>query len=1150
MTHADFVHLNVKSAYSLSEGAIHVKDLVKLCVGAEMPAVAVTDNGNLFGALEFSEAAAGDGVQPIVGCALGVVEAVADDSLQQTAAVTPLPLTLLVQNETGYGNLIKLVSKSFLETEPGADPHIALDDFAGHVDGLICLSGGWDGALTHHLRHDQVAAAKSLAERLAELFPDRFYIEVQRMGYDNEQAVEDGLLDLAYDLDIPLVATNNVNFASRDMHEAHDALLCIAAGRAVAEEDRHRVTPEHYFKSADEMRQLFADLPEAVDNTLVIAQRCAFKVPMQPPILPNFTSDPADEPAEMRRMAKEGMQARLDATEISGEAAKPYWERLDYEMGVIEEMGFPGYFLIVADFIQWAKRNGIPVGPGRGSGAGSAVAWSLEITNVDPLRFGLLFERFLNPERISMPDFDVDFCQDKRDQVIRYVQEKYGHDQVAQIITFGKLQARAVLRDVGRVLQLPYGLVDRLCKMVPNNPANPTPLSVAVKTEPRLQEAKEREPGVDKLLDIALRLEGLYRHASTHAAGVVIGDRPLDRLVPLYRDPRSDMPVTQFNMKWVEPAGLIKFDFLGLKTLTVLDRAVELLKARGVEIDLDRIPLDDKATFEMISRGDTVGLFQLESSGMRDMLRKLQPTQFEDVIAIVALYRPGPMDDIPRFISVKQGREAPDYLHPMLQPILEETYGVIVYQEQAMQIAQVLSGYSLGSADLLRRAMGKKIQAEMDAQRQIFIDGAVENGVDGERASYIFDLIAKFAGYGFNKCHAAPYGLVAYQTAYLKANYPVEFMAASMTLDQGNTDKLNVFRQELQRMDIDLLGPSVNASDVGFSVETDDAGKGAIRYALAAIKNVGADAMRALVAERTRHGSFKDIWDFARRIDPKQMNKRQMENLARAGAFDALIENRAQLMQAADLIMRYAQAAAAEKESNQVSLFSVPGGGQDEPPPPMQVVDPWSVTERLNHEFEAVGFYLSAHPLDAYAKTCAKEKVKTLTEVMESAGRGGSSFRMAGTILNKKERKSARGKAFAFVQLSDQTGMFEVTVFEEVLNARRNLLEPGKSVLLTVEAENRDDQIRLTVQGLEDIEVTSLRNAGGVRIFLRDDEALPVLRSRLEQMPKGRGEVKLMLMDLTQHREYEVKVPGSYAIDSAARGAIKAVPGVVDVHEL
>ncbi len=846
---ADFVHLRVHTAYSLSAGAIRIKELAGLCRAGRMPAVAITDTGNLFGALEFAGACAEAGVQPIIGCEVALASR-ENGGREDGARTNGLPgrvvepdrIVLLAQSEAGYRNLLALVSRSYLDGDGAAEPAVTPGDLAASGDGLICLAGGPKGPVGRLLAEGQADAAEAALRRLAAAFPGRLYIELMRHGGNEEARAEPGLVDLAYRCGLPLVATNDAYFPDRDFYQAHDALLCIAQGTVVADNDRKRLTPQHYFRPAAEMRELFADLPEACDNTLVIARRCAFIPQPRQPILPAFpTEDGVDEETALRRAAAAGLEARLAAHGIADPDTRPYRERLDFELGVIISMGFAGYFLIVADFIQWAKREGIPVGPGRGSGAGSVVAWALTITDVDPLRFGLLFERFLNPERVSMPDFDIDFCQERRDEVIRYVQQKYGRDRVAQIITFGKLQARAVLRDVGRVLAMPYGQVDRLCKLVPNNPAHPVSLGQAIAGEPLLQQQRDGDETVARLIEIALKLEGLYRHASTHAAGVVIGDRPLCELVPLYRDPRSDIPVTQFNMKWVELAGLVKFDFLGLKTLTVLTHANALLAAREVQLDLSNLPLDDRPALELLSRGDTVGVFQCESAGVRDTLKKLRPERFEDVIALVALYRPGPMADIPKYISVKNGAEKPDYLHPALVDILRETFGVMVYQEQVMQIAQVLSGYTLGGADLLRRAMGKKIKSEMEAQRKGFIDGAVARGVPAAQAEAIFEKVEKFAGYGFNKSHSAPYALIAYQTAYLKANHPVEFMAALMTADLGNTDKLNLFRQELDRLGIRLLPPDINRSEPVFSVEVDaKTGKPAIRYALAAVKGVGA----------------------------------------------------------------------------------------------------------------------------------------------------------------------------------------------------------------------------------------------------------------------------------------------------------------------
>ena len=977
MPHADFVHLRVHSAYSLSEGALRVKDMIELCQRHRMPAVGMTDTNNLFGALELSLAARNARVQPVIGVQIGLRR---EDSgngarAQHGMILPPDELVLLAQSETGYENILSLVSKAFLESDSGEPPQVELGDLARCHEDIIALTGGPRGPIGDCLPKGRGLLEETLVQ-LASIYGGRLYVELMRHGLEIEQRIESDLIDLAYRHDLPLVATNEAFFADEEMYEAHDALLCISEGVPLSKQDRRRVTPEHRFKSAEEMRVLFADLPEALNNSLVIARRCAFMPDTRDRILPAYPElEGRTEEQALRDLAEEGLEKRLLEHVYDGqtdearqhELAEPYKERFEFELGVINQMGYAGYFLIVADFIQWARRQDIPVGPGRGSGAGSVIAWALTITDLDPLRWGLLFERFLNPERVSMPDFDIDFCRDGRDKVIRYVQSEYGHDRVAQIITFGKLEARAVLRDVGRVLEMPYSQVDRICKLVPNNPASPVKLQPAIDGEPALQQMQREDENVARLISMALKLEGLFRHASTHAAGVVIGDRPLEQLVPLYRDPRSEMPVTQFNMKYVEMAGLVKFDFLGLKTLTVLDKAVELLKEREVELDLAQIPLDDEKTFKMLCKGDAAGVFQLESSGMRDVLKKLRPDRFEDIIAVVALYRPGPMDNIPSYIRRKHGEESIDYLHPLLEDVLTETYGIAIYQEQVMEIARVLSGYSLGGADLLRRAMGKKIRAEMEAQRKNFIDGAVENGVHKGTAADIFVQVEKFAGYGFNKSHAAAYALVAYQTAYLKANYPVEFLAASMTLDAGNTDKLGQFRVELERQKIELLPPDIQKSEVYFSVETTDEGKPAVRYALAAVRNVGAAAMELLVQEREKNGAFKDLFEFSERLDAQVMNKRQIENLARAGAFDAFVPNRRQVFEAVEMLTRHTHAMQNERESNQVNLFG--DGFGDQARPPLPDVDDWSTEERLHQEHDAIGFYLSAHPLESYRQT-------------------------------------------------------------------------------------------------------------------------------------------------------------------------------------
>jgi DNA polymerase III subunit alpha len=1148
---ADFIHLRVHTAYSLSAGAIPVKQLVAMCQAARMPAVAVTDTGNLFGALEVATTCTAAGIQPIIGCEIALERSGAlEGSRPERGFSEPDRIVLLVQNEPGYRNLLGLVSRSYLAGEVSTEPAITAADLAQASEGLLCLTGGPRGPIGRLLAEGQAEAAEAVLTQLAGLFPNRLYVELMRHGTPEEARTEPGLVELAYRHDLPLVATNDAYFPDREFYEAHDALLCIAETTVVADQERKRLTPHHFFRSAAEMRELFADLPEACDNTLVIARRCSFIPQPRQPILPAFpTVDGIDEETALRRAAQAGLEERLARVEIGAAAAKPYRERLEFELGTIIRMGFAGYFLIVSDIIQWAKRQGIPVGPGRGSGAGSVVAWALTVTDLDPLRFGLLFERFLNPERVSMPDFDIDFCQDRRDEVIRYVQQKYGRDRVAQIITFGKLQARAVLRDVGRVLGMPYGQVDRLCKLVPNNPAHPVTLEQAIAGEPALQQQRDTDETVARLMTIALKLEGLYRHASTHAAGVVIGDRPLTELVPLYRDPRSDIPVTQFNMKWVELAGLVKFDFLGLKTLTVIARCLELLAARGIELDLSTLPLDDSGAYELLARGDTVGVFQVEGAGVRDMLRKLRPDRFEDIIAANALYRPGPMENIPRYIAVKHGEEAADYLHPALEPILKETYGVMTYQEQVMQIAQVLAGYSLAGADLLRRAMGKKIPAEMEAQRQLFFDGAAARGVERAQAELIFDQMAKFAGYGFNKPHAAAYALVTYQTAYLKANYPVEFLAALMTLDLGNTDKLNVFRQELDRLDIRLLPPDINRSEVTFAVEPNSrTGRPAIRYALAAVKGVGGQAMSDLVAERAARGRFKDLFDFASRLDAKSFNRRQFENLAKAGAFDSLNPNRAQTFAAAEQLLRQASLAAEERDSRQESLFAKLDPSFAPRPALPQEAD-WPPVERLQHEFAAIGFYLSSHPLDPYGRSLERAGVIRFAELPAGlAANDAARFKLAGIVVTKKERTSARGNRFAFVQMSDPSGIFEVTLFSEMLSEARGLLDSGEPLVVTVDVRSGEESLRLTAQKIEPLDAVVADAAAGLRVFLGEARALSSLKSVIAREAGGRGRVTVVL-DLPS-REVEIAIPGGFKVDPRTRAAVKSLPGIIDVHDI
>ena len=1145
-----FVHLHVHSSYSLLEGALTIARLCELAKADRQPALALTDTDNMFGALEFSDKMAAAGIQPIVGCALAV-DFADQDALPRGGSPQQLErprIVLLAARENGYRTLMRLNSRAFLETAPNEPPHLRLAWLEGETEGLIALTGGPGGPLNAAIVAGQSHLAELRCEALARLFGDRLYIELQRHGSSAERSAEPALVALAYARGIPLVAANAPLFARQEDYEAHDALICIAEGRLVVETDRRQFTPEHRFKTRAEMAALFADLPEAVASTVEIARRCAFRPRVQAPILPRFSvgADGAavDEAAELRKRAEAGLDRRIKAHGVApGRTVEDYRERLAFELNVIEGMKYPGYFLIVSDFIQWAKAQGIPVGPGRGSGAGSLVAYALTITDLDPIRFGLLFERFLNPERVSMPDFDIDFCQDRRDEVIGYVQERYGRDRVAQIITFGTLQARGVLRDVGRVLQMPYGQVDKFCKLVPQNPLNPVTLARAIDDEPRLQAARDSDPVVARAFNIAQKLEGLHRHASTHAAGIVIGERPLNEMVPLYRDPKSNMPVTQFNMKWVEQAGLVKFDFLGLKTLTVLETAAALLRKRGVEIDLAAMPLDDEKTYAMLGRAEAVGIFQLESQGMRRALLDMRPDRFEDIIALVALYRPGPMANIPTYCARKHRMEEPDYIHPKLEPILRETFGVIVYQEQVMQAAQILAGYSLGEADLLRRAMGKKIRSEMQQQRSRFVSGCVERDIERGQAEAIFELLARFADYGFNKSHAAAYALVAYQTAFMKANYPVEFLAASMTLDMGNTDKLSEFRAEAERLGVKVESPSVNRSGVDFEV----AGS-TIHYALAALKGVGRQAVEAIVEARGGR-PFADLSDFAARINPRAVNKRVLESLAAAGAFDALESNRARVFAAVDTMLATAQRAYDAVVVGQSELF---GGGGARAPLAVGQVEPWLPAERLQKEFDAIGFFLSGHPLDDYAAALKRMRVQSWAEFARAVRAGASAGRVAGTVVARTERRTRTGSKMGIIELSDPTGHYEAVVFSEGLAQFRDLLEPGAAVLLTLSAELQGDDVRARIQMVEPLEQAAAKLAKGLRVFLRDERPIESVAKRLEGPASGRaapdtGEVALVLM-LGEGTEVEVKLPGRFKVSPQIAGAIKAVPGVVSVE--
>ncbi|MEY4268944.1 MAG: hypothetical protein RLZZ58_160 [Pseudomonadota bacterium] len=1119
MPFSPFVPLRIFSSYTMLEGAIEPKAVAAAARNLGFPAAAITDRNGLYGVMAFGDACRAAGVQPIVGALLSVARP-ANLGGGGTPPVIDW-LALYVQDAAGYDNLLHLVSAAHLDRPVDQDPHVTMADLAGRTNGLLCLTAGGEGAVTRLIADGVEPTALAYVEQLEALFPGRLYVELSRRGDAAEIKAENALIDLAMRRALPLVATNPAAFVDAKFHAAHDAMLCIAQSAYVESDDRRKSAPDAWLKSAEAMEDAFSDVPEALRNTLVVAQRCAFKAPERDPILPSLAGDRDAEAEQLRVDAEAGLKWRLAAmVDRTGVDPAAYADRLAFEIDVIAKMGFPGYFLIVADFIKWAKAQGIPVGPGRGSGAGSVVAWALTITDLDPLKLGLLFERFLNPERVSMPDFDIDFCETRRGEVIRYVQEKYGRDKVAQIITFGKLKARAVLKDTGRVLQMSYGQVDRLAKLVPNHPTDPWTL------ERSLGRAKDddgnplagdpafmveyRQPEHRKLIDMALQLEGLPRHSSTHAAGVVIGDRPLSQLVPLYRDPRSDMPVTQFDMKYVEMAGLVKFDFLGLKTLSVLHEAKRLLALRGVDVDLDTLAWDDPAVYDLLKRGDTVGVFQLESEGMRRTLSAVKPTGFGDIIALVALYRPGPMDNIPLFGARKNGREPIGYPHPLLEGILAETYGIFVYQEQVMQAAQILAGYSLGEADLLRRAMGKKVQAEMDAQRGRFVEGCADKGISPKQADDLFDLIDKFAGYGFNKSHAAAYALLAYQTAWLKAHFPHEFFAASMSFDVHQTDKLSIFVDDMRRLDVAVEPPSINSSLADFAVEARGDGL-VVRYALGALKGVGEKAMEGLVAERDAHGAFADLADFAERVDPRQLNRRQIEALAGAGAFDGMGEDRAVVFGGAETLLATAQGAAHERATGQGGLF----GGDAAVATSLQLppADPWTMAERMTREKDAYGFYFSAHPVQQFATVLTARGVRSYGDYCTS-GIVSSGTRtpgvMAGLVEYARWRTSAKGNRFLTIGLSDRSGQYQASCFDEgAAKLLEVLAEQGACAMLGVELDlpEGEETPRVAIRSAQPLAEVAAATRLALTLTISDSAVFADLSALLAARGPGRSAV-------------------------------------------
>ncbi len=1110
-----FIHFRTQSSYSMLESAIKIDQLVELTARNNMSAVCLSDRGNLFASLEFSLAAKKSKIQPIHGSVLNIL-------FKNKGKDDFAEILLIAKDEEGYQNLLKLVSITFTQNDRSVCNYISFEDLKKYSEGIIALSAYSQGIIGKLLLQGNKAAASNAAKALQKLLRDRFYFEIQRHDYAHEKKIEQDYLAIAKELQIPLIATNQVLFSDIKMHDAHDVLMCISEGVVRDVQERKRVSNQCYFKSADEMIELFSDLPEAIENTIYLKQRCYVMSETYPPSLPNFADGDSSESDLLRKQARDGLEQKLQQkfasddtqSDTQEEIRQEYIKRLDYELDIICTMNFAGYFLIVSDFIKWSKENGIAVGPGRGSGAGSIIAWTLLITDLDPIKFGLLFERFLNPERVSMPDFDIDFCQERREEVISYVRKKYGNERVGQIITFGKMQAKAVIKDVARVLSLGYSVADYLTELVPFNALQPVTLSQAITD---VQELRGAAAGkglynidgdsslIKQVLDTALSLEGLHRHASTHAAGIVIANQQITDTVPVYKDVNSDMVVVQYSMKYAELSGLVKFDFLGLQTLTVITRTLKLLEDSDINIDIDSIPYDDKKAFEMLTKGLSTGVFQFESVGMKSALRKLGPDSVDDLIALGALYRPGPMDNIPTYIACKHGKQDADYLHPLLEPILKSTYGVIIYQEQVMEIAKILAGYSLGAADLLRRAMGKKVKAEMDAQEEIFVSGSIKNNVPAAQAKSIFATVAKFAGYGFNKSHASAYGVISYQTAYLKANFPAEFLVAAMNLDIDSSDKINIFLQEVKAFEIDLIAPDINQSKGDFSIKREQ-GKKSIVFAIGAVKNVTSVFGIEVTKEREERGPFKSIIDFAERIDPKLINRRLLENIIKAGCFDALHDNRNSLIQSVPKIMSYATAYHKEQQSNQFSLISVNSVSND-----ILLNAPMIKPEELAYiEFEVMGLFLNNHPLAGKEELLAKCDIKNSAYIKDELEEGSHSCKLAGVIVKKDARMSKRGR-FITLMLSDPEGVFEVTIYnEETLKDYAHLLNVKDKAV---------------------VHCNAFKDKGGLRItakkFVTLEEELEGIQHNLHLHPKNSADLEQIMKLLGGGTSQENKKPNS-----------------------
>ena len=1103
----EVINLKIHTQFSICEGAIKINQLSDFCKKNKVSAVGICDNENLSGALEFSNELSKLGIQPIIGTTIYLKDTVDKEIFYGK-------ISLFAKNNKGYKNLLKLSSKSYLNLKDEDNkPNISFDLLTKYLDGIIILIGGSKSFFSDLFIKNKDNYCNKKIYELKKIFNNNIYIEIQRHNEPHESQLEKKLIKAATELKIPLIATNEVFYLNQNEYAAHDAYICVGEKSYVNDKNRLKYSDQHYFMQSEQLADLFKDLPDALENNKNFKYRFCYYPKKSKPLLPHFVDENMDVNKVLKDKAEQGLQERLKKfiypqhkNEIEREDIKKLYDtRLQYEVSVISNMKFSGYFLIVSDYINWAKSNNIPVGPGRGSGAGSLVAWCLSITDLDPIRFGLIFERFLNPDRISMPDFDIDFCQEGRDDVIKYVKDKYPN-KVAQIITFGKLQARMALRDIGRVLGLPYGRVDQLCKMIPFDPSRPLSLAESIAIEPRLQKEEKNDPIIKKLINYSLQLEGLYRNVATHAAGVVIGDRDLDELVPLYKDLSSTLPipVTQFDMKSSEETGLVKFDFLGLKTLTVIKKTIDFIHNDDAFFDINKIDLSDKKTFELLSSGETMGIFQLESSGMREVLKQLKPNQFEDIIALVALYRPGPMQNIPTYIARKHGKEQPDYLHENLKDILKETYGVIIYQEQVMQIAQALSGFSASKADILRKAMGKKKSAEMERQKKDFIEGAINNGISKDQAIYIFQLVEKFAQYGFNKSHAAAYALIAFQTAYLKTHYPIYFFCASMNTELSNTDKLNLFYEELKRLNIDIKPPNINYSFAEFLPRNKT-----IYYALSAIKAVGYEAISNIVKERKKNGIFNSVSNFLSRTDSKNLNKLQLEGLIKSGSLDILDENRKKLFEKVPDYIKQSKSSDQSNISNQNLLFPQElAESENIDTAEIAIVD-WDQNEKIKKEFESIGFFVGEHPLKSNLGILKQYNVLSYVDFKNNKSKDAM---IAGTLISIQEKKTAKGNPYAIIKFVDLNSMFELFIFSERLIENRNNLLVGNSFLIKVKKEkNKEGIVRINLDSIFLMDDLKNKNIEKVTFKIKNINSLSLIKERLNQ--KGSSEVIIIFED-------------------------------------